>query len=170
MSVLRAPRAAKRSSKAVSRSTRTSRSAKKAATRVLLPVDGSEGSHRAVAHLIDSLSRLQPLEVRLLNVQTPIPLLERWGLTRRDIFRQQQQEGDKALRTARSRLDRAGIQYEYSVAVGPVAETIVRHAKRWQCDSILIGTRGLGLTASLVLGSVAIKVIHLAKIPVTLVN
>jgi len=113
---------------------------------------------------------LQPLEVRLLNVQTPIPLLERWGLTRRDIFRQQQQEGGKALRTARSRLDRAGIQYEYSVAVGPVAETIVKYSKRWQCDSILIGTRGLGLTAGLVLGSVALKVIHLAKIPVTLVN
>ena len=170
MSTLSAPRAAKRSSRAVSKSRRTSRAVKKAVTRVLLPVDGSEGSHRAVAHLIDSLSRLQPLEVRLLNVQTPIPLLERWGLTRRDIFRQQQQEGDKALRTARSRLDRAGIQYEYSVAVGPVAETIVKYAKRWQCDSILIGTRGLGLTAGLVLGSVALKVIHLAKIPVTLVN
>jgi len=51
-----------------------------------------------------------------------------------------------------------------------VAETIVKYAKRWQCDSILIGTRGLGLTAGLVLGSVALKVIHLAKIPVTLVN
>jgi hypothetical protein len=74
---------------------------------------------------------LQPLEVRLLNVQAPIRLLKRWGLTRRDIFREQQQQGHKALWTAGSRVDRAGIHYEYSVAVGSVAETIVRYAKRW---------------------------------------
>jgi nucleotide-binding universal stress UspA family protein len=163
-------KAAKRSGKAASRPRRASRSTTDDTTRVLLAVDGSKGSLRAVAHLNDSFHRLQPLQVRLLNVQTPIPLLKRWGLKRSDIVRQQQQQGQKALHGARLRLDGAGIKYDSHVAVGPVAQTIVRYAKQWQCDSILIGTRGLGMTAGLVLGSIAIKVIHLARTPVTLVN
>ena|SRR5689334_20343612 len=138
--------------------------------RLLLPVDGSDGSHRAVEHLVRAFNHARPIEVRLLNVQTPIPLRKSWRLDRKAVFRQQQQDGRKALRVARARLDEAGIQYDYHIAVGQVAQTIVRYAKRWHCDSILMGTRGLGLTPGLLLGSVALKVVHLAEIPVTLVN
>jgi len=148
------------------------RSARGATLRVLLPVDGSEGSHRAVDHLVRSFERLRPVALHLLNVQSPIPipLLKRWRFNRSEALEQQQQEGLKALEVARARLDKAKIAYEHQVAVGPVAETIVRYARRWRCDVIIIGTRGLGRTPSLVLGSVAVKVIRMAKVPVTLVN
>jgi nucleotide-binding universal stress UspA family protein len=122
--------------------------------RVLLPVDGSQGSHRAVEHLVRAFDHARPVDVRLLNVQAPIPLRKSWRLDRKAIFTQQQQDGKKALRIARARLDEAQIPYEYHIAVGQVPQTIVRYAKRWHCDSILMGTRGLGLTAWLLLGSV----------------
>jgi nucleotide-binding universal stress UspA family protein len=138
--------------------------------RVLLPVDGSKGSQRAVEHVVRAFDHTRPLDVRLLNVQTPIPLRKSWLLNSKAIASQQQQDGEKALRFARARLDEARIPYEPHIAVGQAAQTIVKYAKRWHCDSIVMGTRGHGMTAGLLLGSVALKVVHLAEMPVTLVN
>src|SRR5690348_18348599 len=72
--------------------------------KVLLPVDGSAGSHRAVEHLVRAFDHARPVDVRLLNVQAPIPLRKSWRLDGKAIFKQQQQDGEKALRTARARL------------------------------------------------------------------
>jgi nucleotide-binding universal stress UspA family protein len=47
---------------------------------------------------------------------------------------------------------------------------IARFARERGCDQILMGTRGLGAIGSLLLGSVATKVIHLADVPVLLVK
>lgn len=145
-------------------------SRERAILRVLLPVDGSQGSLRAVDHVIQSYQRLRPAQVHLLNVQSPIPLLQRWRSRRAEIAAQQHAAGLEALQTARARLDAAGIAYAQHVVVGPAAQSIVGYARRWNCDVIIIGTRGLGRTPRLVLGSVATKVIRLAKHPVTLVN
>ncbi|HET9042709.1 MAG TPA: universal stress protein, partial [Burkholderiales bacterium] len=38
------------------------------------------------------------------------------------------------------------------------------------CEGIVMGTRGLGSVATLVLGSVAHKVLHLTHVPITLVK
>jgi nucleotide-binding universal stress UspA family protein len=38
------------------------------------------------------------------------------------------------------------------------------------CDGIVMGTRGMSAVGNLVMGSVATKVIHLTKLPVTLVK
>jgi nucleotide-binding universal stress UspA family protein len=138
--------------------------------RLLVPVDGSQRSRRAVEHVIGLLGEVEPIEVRLLNVQSPVPMLKRLGVRRADIARRQQEEGEHALRPAQRLLDRAGIRHQDHVAVGPPAETILKHAKRWKCDGIVIGTRGAGRTPNLVLGSVAMKVVHLAECPVTLIN
>jgi nucleotide-binding universal stress UspA family protein len=138
--------------------------------KVLVPVDGSERSLRAVEHVIDLHKEARSVHVYLLNVQTPVSVLTRLGVKRADIKRQQQQEGERALRQAQRLLDRAGVLHEDHVAVGPAAETIMKYAARWKCDVIVVGTRGIGATANLVLGSVAMKIVHLAQCPVTLVN
>ena len=49
-------------------------------------------------------------------------------------------------------------------------ETIVAFAEDVGADEIVMGTRGLGGLAGLLLGSVATEVISLAKVPVTLVK
>lgn len=79
-------------------------------------------------------------------------------------------EGYAALKSAREKLDQAGVAYQHYIAVGPVAETIVQYAKENHCDQIIMGTRGMGAIADLVMGSVANKVIHLCNLPVTLIK
>jgi nucleotide-binding universal stress UspA family protein len=47
---------------------------------------------------------------------------------------------------------------------------ISRFAQEQGCDEIVIGSRGLGNIGNMLVGSVASKIIHLATMPVVLVN
>jgi nucleotide-binding universal stress UspA family protein len=75
-----------------------------------------------------------------------------------------------ALDPAVRRLARAGVPYRAHTVWGDIAPEIVRIARRFKCESIVMGTRGMGAIGNLLLGSVATKVIHLSKAPVTLVK
>ena len=47
---------------------------------------------------------------------------------------------------------------------------ITRKAEELNCDAIIMGTRGMGALGNLVMGSIATKVVHLTRLPVTLVK
>jgi len=53
---------------------------------------------------------------------------------------------------------------------GTAADEIVAHAESCDADVIVIGSRGHGLVASALLGSVALGVLHAAKQPVLLLR
>ena len=82
----------------------------------------------------------------------------------------EESKGGDALQSARSLLDAAKVRYTPQVLIGPVAETIAKTALEQNCDGIVMGTRGLGAVAGMLLGSVTSKVIHLADVPVTLIK
>ena len=140
--------------------------------KVLVPVDGSKDSDRAVAHAIAFVANSKaPVELHVLNVQLPIASGGvRMFFKREDIEAYYQDIGQESLRTAREQLDKAGQAYVQHVSAGPVGETIATYAKEQRCDHIVMGSRGLGAVSGMVLGSVATKVIHLTDVPVTLVK
>jgi len=120
--------------------------------RVLLPVDGSAVAQRAVEH-VAKLGKAGGMEVILLNVQPPMPL---YGMVRAYMLSSEYEaacaaQARKALDPAARLLKRKGIAHKTDIAY-------------------VMGTRGQGAVGSLLLGSVASKVIHLAKVPVTLVK
>jgi len=140
--------------------------------KLLLPVDGSENSLRAVQQVIAMKEQYSdPIEVHLLNVQLPVAS----GAVKMFISQQQlndfyRDEGMAALKEARALLDQAGVSYQHHIGVGDLAGTITSYAKDKQCRQIVIGTRGRGSFAGALLGSVATKVVHLADIPVLLIK
>jgi len=139
--------------------------------KALVPVDGSKNSLRAARHLIDLIKEREPMEIHLLNVQEAADAWEvRRFLKGNEIRRRQLEHGKQQLKDAEALLDRAGIRYQSHVLIGDVPATIARFAKRQRCDKIIMGTRGLGAVKSLLLGSIATKVIHLSDVPVTLVK
>jgi nucleotide-binding universal stress UspA family protein len=140
--------------------------------KVLVPVDGSKNSDRAVAYAIGFIANSKaPVELHVLNVQLPIVSGGvRMFIKHEDIEAYHQDTGQEALRTARELLDKAGQAYVHLVNVGPIGETVAAYAKNQGCNHIIMGTRGLGAVSSMVLGSVATKVIHLTDAPVTLVK
>lgn len=139
--------------------------------KVLLPVDGSENSNRAVKHLIHLIKNLGAMEVHVVNVQPELLYIDILLKPRQEVIDAwSQKAGRDASRSACALLDEAGIPYVVEFVSGEVAGAIVRHAQSCQCDMIVMGTRGMGTVANLALGSVATKVMHLANVPVTLVK
>ena len=139
----------------------------------LVPVDGSDSAVRAVGHMIDKLAWFKDgIEIHLLNVQHPMPYGNRVTtvLGHDKVAQYHHEEGLAALQPARAKLDAAGVKYVFHIGIGDPAETIVQYARDKGCDQIVMGTRGLGSVANLLLGSVATKVIHLAEVPVLLVK
>lgn len=137
--------------------------------KILVAVDGSKASLKAVQLLIDHSDwfRDQP-EVELLAVHLPVPRVAHTNKTQ--LERYYQEEGESMLGAAKKKLDGAGIAYQTRVLVGPVAETLVKHAKEKRCDLIYIGTRGMGELGKALIGSTASKVLHISDIPVLLVK
>lgn len=139
--------------------------------KLLVPVDGSENSLRLVEYLIKWLGRLaEPVDLHLINVQPSLHGDVGMFLSSEQIRDYHHDEGIEALRAARDILDAAGVLYTFHISVGDPAEVIVQFAHDQQCDQIVMGTRGLGGLARLLLGSVASRVIQLADVPVMLIK
>ena len=139
-------------------------------TKILVPLDGSEHANRTIAHLLELRRDGGPLEVHLLNVQIPIDSGHaRMFVSQDEIEAYHRDEGLSALATAR-RLLEAGMPYTHHVAVGHVADTIVRFAKERGFDRIVMGSHGHGGLLQLLAGSVASAVVKRSSVPVTLVK
>jgi nucleotide-binding universal stress UspA family protein len=122
-------------------------------TCVLIPVDGSDNSTRAVDAACRQLAYGQPAMVHLLNVQPPInSAIVKNHLSQDLIDKFYQELGETALEPARARLHEAGIAYTSHVEVGDVAQTIARYVRDLYCDQVIMGTRGLGSGASAISG------------------
>lgn len=141
--------------------------------KVLLPVDGSEASQRAVDHVIKNAPFYKnPMELHLLNVQHHIPYGSRVAsfIGHDKINEYLKEEAMKALQPAMDKLNAASIAYHYHIGVGDPAEIIADYARQKSCDRIYMGTRGMGSVSNVLLGSVATKVIALSDVPVLLVK
>jgi nucleotide-binding universal stress UspA family protein len=86
------------------------------------------------------------------------------------IAEHQRRSADEALAPARALLKRLKIAARIYTAIGEPAATIVAFAKKNRCSAIVMGSRGQGRIAGVMLGSVAAKVIYLATCPVTVVK
>lgn len=140
--------------------------------KILLPVDGSDNSLRAVQAAIDlAKDAAEPPQIHLLNVQLPIISGDvKMFVSEDQIKAYYHDEGIKALAKARAALDAAGVAYVFHIGVGPIAETVAAYAKDKACNQIIMGARGLGSLTGLLLGSVTTKVAHLVDVPVTLIK
>jgi len=141
--------------------------------KILIAVDGSKNSLDAVQCLRDHADwyRDKP-DVLLVTVHLPVPKLPGMGTAvgKNQIQKYYEQEGEARLAPAMRMLEAARIPYQTSVLVGPIAESIVQHAKAKRCDLIYIGTRGRTEIGKAMLGSTATKVLHISDIPVLLVK
>ena len=140
--------------------------------KILLAVDGSEVSLRATRKLIETVEWFkQAPEVHLVTINPPLPYAGRasYVLGHSAVEQFYKDQADGALKPSREALDAANIRYEIHTTVGDVGDEINRIADQVQCDLIFMGTRGLSAVADFVLGSVARKVVHGARVPVLLV-
>jgi len=138
---------------------------------LLMPVDGSEASGRALDGLISRFGLYkETVEIHLLNVQRALSSRAAAHISGDAVPDYHREQGLAEMAQARARLDAAKIPYQHHIAVGEPAEVITRYAKENGCDQIVMGTRGMSSVSNLLLGSVATQVIHLSPVPVLLVK
>jgi len=140
--------------------------------KILLPVDGSECSLRAVDHLITHAGWFRDVpEIHLLHVHAPIPIGRvQAHIGKETLHAYYLEEGQEHLVEAQKKLDAAGRFHTTHMHVGQPAEVIARLAEELGCDLIVMGAHGMGALAGLVMGSVATRILHLAPCPVLLVK
>lgn len=143
-----------------------------AITRILYPTDFSTGADAALEP-VKAVARFHA-EVLVLHVIEPLPLPPEGfvlGATSgQDLM-------DEARREAMARLDGLarvlkdeGVAVTTRVVIGPVVSRIIEAAKEEGADLIALGTHGRTGFASVVLGSVADKVVRLATCPLLTVG
>jgi nucleotide-binding universal stress UspA family protein len=137
--------------------------------KVLLPVDGSGQSSRALDFFLTHIRRIGPVEAVLLNVH-PASETRALAMHRDVVLADLRRSAEDVLAEPRRRLDAAGIPYKQRLELGDIAQIIVKVAREEGCEQIIMGTRGQGAIAGLLLGSVATNVLQLTEVPVTLVK
>lgn len=138
--------------------------------RILVPVDGSDCALRALGYAA-ARARESKAEVHALHVEPPPHYHEaRIYAMREDIAKVHQEACQRVLKEATDLLERDGIAHAAHMAGGEIAHTIADFAQQQKFDEIVMGTRGMTALGQILLGSVASRVVHFVKIPVTLVK
>ena len=135
---------------------------------ILVPVDGSDHAWHALDVACD-LAQKYGARLRLVHAMTPIsiePSLASYS----DIIESCIQAADAILDDAQERAQRHTPEITAERYEGYEAEIILKDADTHPCDLIVMGTRGLGRLAGLLLGSVSQKVVQHATCPVLLVR
>ena len=129
--------------------------------------------NHAVAHALSLASSREDAQIILVNVQSRemLDISDISAVMSADADRQAAAcQSKKALQRAVRLCRKAAVEFETRTELGPIPETIVKVAGQAKADQIVMGTRGLGTLGGLLLGSVATKVVRLARVPVTLVK
>ena len=141
--------------------------------KILLAVDGSKPSLAAAKLLVEHADwyRRKP-ELELVTVHLPVPKIGslRAAVSKAQIERYYREEGEQNLAAAKKLLERSGLAYRVRILVGPVAETLAKHAKSSRCDLVYLGTHGRSAIADAFVGSTASKLLQISEVPVLLVR
>jgi nucleotide-binding universal stress UspA family protein len=139
--------------------------------RVLVATDGSITAADATAFAVDFASAREA-ELTFVHVVPAVEYVPTTGVD--DVHGavpHQPTERDHALlRDAAALAAAHGVPATTVLLGGSTATEIVAHAESSGADLIIIGSRGQGVVASALLGSVALAVLHASKLPVLVVR
>lgn len=137
---------------------------------ILVAVDGSDTSDRAVGHAIDLISAGLAAELHLLNVQPNLGGAISTFVSREQVETHHREEGQKGLASAVALAKKAGVEAKVHIGVGRQGEIVGEFVDKLGAGLVVLGTRGHTGLAGVLLGSVAQDVIAHVKVPVTLVK
>lgn len=138
-------------------------------TKILVPVDGSAGSDKAVRFAI-SLAEGKNTEIILINIQPSYktPNTKRF-FSQEQIHSFQEELSKEVLDHTLEITNSFSIPVRTLVRIGDPGKEICSEAKESAVDFIVMGYRGLGTVKRAILGSVATNVLHETPCPVMIV-
>lgn len=147
-------------------------------TKILVPIDGSEGSMQAANLAIGVAARYgaKVIVLHVVNINQYLQTLGFYSISYPDLIKKMindaKQETSKWFAEIQRNAEQAKVAITTDVIETPlsVVGDIVNYAEREKADLIVIGTRGRTGFAKLLLGSVASGVVTYAPCPVMVVR
>jgi len=139
-------------------------------SKVLVPVYGSDNSHRALdAALL--LSEKLGAKVTAIHVMEDIPVLHiQSEKLLRDLLDAYKKESQLILSKCSEIATRKGLSINTKLLQGNAGSAILDFCEKEKYDIIVMGSRGMGKFKELVLGSVSSKIVHHSSCPVMIIR
>ena len=136
--------------------------------RILLATDGSPDAEQALVYA-RNLALRDDAEVFVVHAFEPVPtyLIDP---TESRLWARHIASGEEVAHEAARQLQESGVRVTTEVLEGPAADAILKVADVRGCDLIVMGSRGHGTLASLLLGSVSHRILAHAPAPVLVVK
>jgi nucleotide-binding universal stress UspA family protein len=139
--------------------------------RILVPVDGSSTSKKALASAL-ALAHEGGVRLRIVHSVDELTYLTGYEGSP-EIFDVMRASGEKALVEASAMARAAGVDAETKLFDPPterLGELVAAEAREWKADLIVVGTHGRRGIGRMFLGSGAEEIIRLAPVPVLVVR
>ena len=143
--------------------------------RILVPVDGSEGSNKALVAALQ-LARESDGRVRLIHVMEQVDYLtafEQFGGYSGGLALAIQEAATKVLDGAMAIARSSGTEADSQLYDKPgerLAEVVAEAAKEWNADLVVVGTHGRRGFGRMLLGSGAEQILRLSPLPVLVIR
>jgi nucleotide-binding universal stress UspA family protein len=139
-------------------------------SKILVPVDGSENSLRALDHAIYLARNAGAVITAMHVIENPPTVYVESQKLLNDLLANFRKESANILDKAKQIAEKSDVKLETVIGEGDAAYSIVGYAEKGGFDTIIIGRRGLGKFKEMVLGSISNKVLHHAKCSVMIVK
>ncbi len=139
-------------------------------SKLLVPIDGSDNSFRALDHAI-FLSKKITAQITALRVMEYLPLVYVQSQRTMDtILSKYLEESESILKKSIDIGEKKGVRIESKLKKGDAASNILNYSKKEDYDTIIMGRRGTGKLRQLVLGSTSTKVLNHSDCTVVIVK
>lgn len=139
--------------------------------RILVPVDGSETSNRAVVAALQ-MARENGGRVRLLHALDELAYLSGYEYSA-DLLKAARDQGSRVLEDAQVMARSASVPADgklVETAGRRLGELVAEEARNWEADLVVVGTHGRRGISRILLGSGAEQVLRMAPVPVLAVR
>jgi nucleotide-binding universal stress UspA family protein len=143
---------------------------------LLVPIDGSKLSEKAVAHAVALAQRIgAKITLFYASPDYPMPAyadgIVYEPITKREYAKMAQEEAVKVLDDAMKKATSAGVECTQMHVIAPAPwEAILKAAKKTKCDAIVMASHGRRGLSAVLLGSETQKVLTHSKLPVLVVR
>ena len=140
-------------------------------SKILVPIDGSENSMRALNHGLFLSSNLKIKLTIIFVIEVPPFVYVQSQKIVNSVMASLEKEAKDVLEEGRNQAKRYDVEPEILFLEGNnIASIIIEHGEKNNFDLIVIGSKGKGKLKTSLLGSVSNKVIHHSKNPVYVVK
>lgn len=137
--------------------------------KILVGTDGSEHAERAAAMAAD-LAKRYGASLLVVTVVEPAYLPPEAALMADRIEMARREEAERLVQAEAAKLASSGALVQGEVLFGTPAEEMVRAANEAHVDMVVVGSRGRGAVARMLLGSVSDRLVRQSRQPVLVVH